>query len=181
MAKSRSPLVAHERPSDGRLSRRDGAAGPTKRASSRRQLRLPAATKDALRQHRTFQRAEQDLMGEQAGLGCWHSHELRHSAASLLEAAGVPLEEVADVLGHASTRVTSATYRRKTTSTVEAGARPMDEMFQSARHAWRKDQPHRAQRPPTDLRPAPEDGAAPDVAAGSPRLAPDGPVSGRGR
>ena len=37
---------------------------------------------------------------EQAGLGRWHPHELRHSAASLLFAAGVPLEEVADVLGH---------------------------------------------------------------------------------
>ena len=28
---------------------------------------------------------------EQAGLGRWHPHELRHSAASLLSAAGVPL------------------------------------------------------------------------------------------
>ena len=83
-------------------------------------------------------------MTGKAGLGRWHPHELLHSAASLLEAAGVPLEEVADVLGHAGTRVTSATFRRKTTPTVEAGARPMDEMFQSARHAWRKDQPHRA-------------------------------------
>ena len=52
---------------------------------------------------------------EQAGLGRWHPHELRHSAASLLSAAGVPLEEVADVLGHASTRVTSATYRHRQT------------------------------------------------------------------
>ena len=60
-----------------------------------------------------------------AGLGRWHPHELRHSAASLLSAAGVPLEEVADVLGHASTRVTSATYRHRTTPTVEAGAGPM--------------------------------------------------------
>ena len=65
-------------------------------------------------------------VSEQAGLGRWHPHELRHSAGSLLSAAGVPLEEVADVLGHASTRVTSATYRHKTTATVEAGARPMD-------------------------------------------------------
>lgn len=32
----------------------------------------------------------------------------------LLSAAGVPLEEVAEVLGHASTRVTSATYRHRT-------------------------------------------------------------------
>ena len=66
---------------------------------------------------------------EQAGLGRWHPHELRHSAASLLSAAGVPLEEVADVLGHASTRVTSQTYRHATTPTVEAGADPMERLF----------------------------------------------------
>ena len=59
----------------------------------------------------------------------WHPHELRHSAASLLSAAGVPLEEVADVLGHASTRVTSQTYRHATTPTVEAGADPMEGLF----------------------------------------------------
>jgi len=47
-------------------------------------------------------------------------------SGSFPSAVGVPLEEVADVLGHASTRVTSATYRHRTTPTVEAGARPMD-------------------------------------------------------
>ena len=68
-------------------------------------------------------------MTERAGLGRWHPHELRHSAASLLSAAGVPLEEVADVLGHASTRVTSATYRHRTTPTIAAAARPMQTLF----------------------------------------------------
>jgi len=46
----------------------------------------------------------------------------------------VPLEEVADVLGHSSTRVTSATYRHKTTATVEAGARPMEQILGASRH-----------------------------------------------
>ena len=66
---------------------------------------------------------------DRAGLGHWHPHELRHSAASLLSAAGVPLEEVADLLGHASTRVTSAVYRHRTTPTVEAARDPMDRLF----------------------------------------------------
>lgn len=66
---------------------------------------------------------------ERASLGRWHPHELRHSAASLLSAAGVPLEEVADVLGHVSTRVTSSTYRHRTTSMVDAAAAPMDRLF----------------------------------------------------
>lgn len=65
----------------------------------------------------------------QAGLGRWHPHELRHSAASLLSAAGVPLEDVADVLGHVNTRVTSSVYRHRTTVTVDAAAAPMDRLF----------------------------------------------------
>ncbi len=33
------------------------------------------------------------------GLSHWHPHELRHSAVSLLSAAGVPLEQIADAVG----------------------------------------------------------------------------------
>lgn len=69
---------------------------------------------------------------ERSGLGRWHPHELRHSTASLLSAAGVPLEEIADVLGHVNTRVTSSTYRHRTTPTVDAAAAPMDRMFGAA-------------------------------------------------
>jgi integrase len=137
--------------------------GPTKNAAARRQLRLPEATAESLRQHRLRQDAHRCEIGEgwhdeglvfptgigtlqdpanlrrglqqvteRAGLGRWHPHELRHSAASLLSAAGVPLEEVADVLGHSSTRVTSQTYRHRTTPTIEAAADAMDRIFQSA-------------------------------------------------
>jgi integrase len=51
-----------------------------------------------------------DRVCEDAGLGHWHPHELRHSAASLMLAAGVPLEVVSDVLGHASIRMTADVY-----------------------------------------------------------------------
>ncbi len=51
-----------------------------------------------------------DNLCEAAGLGHWHPHELRHSAASLMLAAGVPIEVVSDVLGHASIRMTADTY-----------------------------------------------------------------------
>lgn len=64
---------------------------------------------------------------EQAVLGRRHPHELRHSAASLLSMAGMPFEEVADVLGHASARVTSVTYRHRTTP--PAGANIMDQVM----------------------------------------------------
>jgi len=45
-----------------------------------------------------------------AGLGDWHMHELRHSAASLMLAQGVRLEEVSEIIGHASIRVTKDVY-----------------------------------------------------------------------
>jgi integrase len=47
---------------------------------------------------------------ERAGIGRWHPHELRHSAASIMLAEGVPIEVVSDVLGHASIRITADTY-----------------------------------------------------------------------
>lgn len=47
---------------------------------------------------------------ERAGLGHWHPHELRHSAASLMLSQNVPLEVVADVLGHSSIRMTADVY-----------------------------------------------------------------------
>ena len=47
---------------------------------------------------------------ERAGLGHWHPHELRHSAASLMLAQGVALEVVSEILGHASIRMTKDVY-----------------------------------------------------------------------
>lgn len=47
---------------------------------------------------------------ERAGLGHWHPHELRHSAASLMLASGVKLQVVSEVLGHASIRMTADVY-----------------------------------------------------------------------
>jgi site-specific recombinase XerD len=46
----------------------------------------------------------------QAGLGHWHPNELRHSAASIMLAQGVPIEVVADILGHSSIRMTGDIY-----------------------------------------------------------------------
>ena len=45
-----------------------------------------------------------------AGLGRLTPHELRHSAASLLIAQGVPLKVVSEMLGHASIRITADVY-----------------------------------------------------------------------
>lgn len=65
----------------------------------------------------------------QAGLGHWTPKELRHSATSLLSAAGVPLELIADVLGHDGTRMTGSVYRHAVRPTVAAGAEAMQRLF----------------------------------------------------
>jgi integrase len=70
---------------------------------------------------------------EGAGLGHWHPHEARHSAVSLLSAAGVRLEEVADVVGHApGSRMTGDVYRHQVTPSVGAAKDAMDQLFGAA-------------------------------------------------
>lgn len=57
---------------------------------------------------------------EEAGISPAISpNELRHSAASLLVNAGVPLEEVADFLGHANVRMLAQTYRHRVKRVVD--------------------------------------------------------------
>ncbi len=46
-----------------------------------------------------------------AGIGHVHPHQLRHATDSLLSDAGVPLEDIADTLGHRSVTITADIYR----------------------------------------------------------------------
>jgi integrase len=66
---------------------------------------------------------------EKAGLGHWTPNEQRHSAASLLSAAGVPLEVIADVLGHASTRMLQQHYRHQVKPSIDGHVTVMEQMF----------------------------------------------------
>lgn len=50
---------------------------------------------------------------ERLGLPRVGLHGLRHSTATILYAAGVDIETIADVLGHSSSRVTSQLYRHR--------------------------------------------------------------------
>jgi integrase len=68
-------------------------------------------------------------MTERAGLGRWHPNELRHSAVSLLSAAGVREEDVADVVGHVTTRMTHRVYRHQVAPAITAGKEAMERMF----------------------------------------------------
>jgi integrase len=133
--------------------------GDPKTQKSRRSLDMPEPAVAALRRHARMQAAERlksrtwtdlDLvfcttvgtpigpnnlrrdmaeLTEKAGIGRWTPKELRHSAGSLLSAKGVPLEQIADLLGHTDTRMLERVYRHPVKSTVSAAAGPMSEMF----------------------------------------------------
>jgi integrase len=54
-------------------------------------------------------------------------YDLRHTATSLLSAAGVGSELLADLLGHTSTRMVERFYRHPTTPTISVAADNIDQ------------------------------------------------------
>ena len=64
-----------------------------------------------------------------AGIGRWSPHELRHSAASLLMAMGVPLKVISESLGHSSIRITSDVYAHLMADAQSTTAAAMDRAF----------------------------------------------------
>jgi site-specific recombinase XerC len=59
-------------------------------------------------------RMEFKRITERAGLGRdWTPRELRHTFVSLLSDSGVPIEQIADAVGHSSTRTTEVVYRHQ--------------------------------------------------------------------
>lgn len=113
---------------------------PPKTDKSRRTVALTRLAADALRQQRERQAAERGAVGldglvfttstgmpvhgtnllpklrdalAAAGLPKVSIHDLRHSAATMLYALGVPLPTIADLLGHSTVRVTADLYRHR--------------------------------------------------------------------
>ena len=65
-----------------------------------------------------------------AGIGDhWTPRELRHSFVSLMSNSGVPVEEIARIAGHSSSRTTEVVYRRELRPILTAGAEAMDKLF----------------------------------------------------
>jgi len=65
-----------------------------------------------------------------AGIGnSWTPRELRTSFVSLMSHRGVSIEEIARLVGHASTRTTEIVYRRELRPVITTGAEIMDEVF----------------------------------------------------
>jgi site-specific recombinase XerD len=60
----------------------------------------------------------------------WTPRELRHSFVSLMSDAGVPLEEIARLVGLGSTKVTETVYRKQLRPILTGGAQLMDTLFE---------------------------------------------------
>jgi integrase len=131
--------------------------GAPKTDKSRRTIPLTPVAVDALREHRKRQLAERMAAGHPGSEGLvfttpsgkpvWGSnilpmlrahltrlglpkvglHDLRHSAATVLFAQGIPLEVISDMLGHATTRITSDLYRHRVPALSVEAARRMQE------------------------------------------------------
>ncbi|HYB16922.1 MAG TPA: tyrosine-type recombinase/integrase, partial [Streptosporangiaceae bacterium] len=66
-----------------------------------------------------------------AGLGTrWVPKELRTSFVSMMSYRGVPVEEIARLAGHASSRTTEVIYRRELRPVITTGAEVMHQIFQ---------------------------------------------------
>ena len=135
------------------------AHGDTKTEKSRRTLALPERAVEALREHRRLQAGQragalwQDhglvfctstgtpltagnvrrmfkKITKAAGLGeDWTPRELRTSFVSLMSGSGVPVEEIARLAGHSSSRTTEVVYRRELRPVITTGAEVMDKIF----------------------------------------------------
>jgi integrase len=59
----------------------------------------------------------------------WTPRELRHSFVSVLSDAGVPLEQISQLVGHSGTTVTELVYRHQLRPVVQTGATVMHQLF----------------------------------------------------
>jgi integrase len=73
-----------------------------------------------------------DSVTKKAGIGHWGPHELRHSAASLMLAAGVSLKVVSEVLGHSTIRLTADTYGHVLQPQRQAAAETMSRVLEGS-------------------------------------------------
>jgi integrase len=79
-------------------------------------------------------RMEFKRITEKAGLGRnWTPRELRHTFVSLLSDSGVPIEQIADAVGHSSTRTTEVVYRHQLRPVTRTAAITLGPLFESKR------------------------------------------------
>lgn len=69
---------------------------------------------------------------KRAGFQNFRFHDMRHTAASLMLARGVPITTVAAILGHANTSTTLSLYAHAIKGSEQAGADAMDDILKGA-------------------------------------------------
>jgi integrase len=62
----------------------------------------------------------------------WTPRELRHSFVSVLSDAGLPVEQISQLVGHRGSTVTELIYRHQLRPVLQTGATVMDRLFSSA-------------------------------------------------
>jgi integrase len=131
----------------------------TKTDASARVVPMPGSVAEALRRHRAAQRLERAAarywqdpglvfaspigtritkrgitgwwhnLTERAGVGRRRFHSSRHTAATLMLNAGVPLEVVSRILGHASYAITSDVYAKPGSAMLRQAADAMERVL----------------------------------------------------
>jgi len=70
------------------------------------------------------------MLRDDAGIGAnWTPRELRHTFVSIMSEQGVPVEELAHLVGHSTTSTTETVYRMKLRPVIATGAEVMDNIF----------------------------------------------------
>jgi integrase len=70
------------------------------------------------------------IITKKAGLGeDWTPRELRHTFVSVMSANGVPVENIAQLVGHDRTATTESVYRHEIRPALTQGAEVMDKIF----------------------------------------------------
>jgi integrase len=145
------PEAAPPRPASVAVWRSIRRGGDTKTLRSRRTLRLPHFAADALRDLQAREdrgtgpvfvtrdgnpldaanvRREFRAAVKTARIaGSWTPRELRHTFVSLMSDNGVPVEEIARLAGHTSSRTTEIVYRHQLRPIMEHGAVTLDHLF----------------------------------------------------
>jgi len=90
-------------------------------------LVFTSPTGNPLHETNTLKALQADLAT--AGLPRVTQHDLRHSCATLLYSMGVPLETIADILGHTSSRITSDLYRHRVAQLQQDAADKLQEVL----------------------------------------------------
>jgi integrase len=145
------PSDAPPRPASVAVWRSVRVHGDTKTPRSRRTLGLPAfatqaladlrqredktagpvfATRDGRELDAANIRREFRAAIKAAGIeGSWSPRELRHTFVRLMSDTGVPVEEIARLAGHTSSRTTEIVYRHQLRPVMEEGAQALDQLF----------------------------------------------------